>query len=266
MTARPQLLNGGALAGGLESGSATASGSQLGPIALSQQILAEAKRVAGPEQCALLDRLTGQLDRVAPERIEGDEARIAFWLNLYNALVLHRLCVKPLRGSLLRHLRLFDRTAYRVGGRDYPLNLIENGLLRLNRRPPYRLRRPLRRSDPRLAAAPSRLDPRIHFALNCGANSCPPIRDYSPEGLEGQLDLATRAYMQAEAKVDPETGRVTLPSLLRLYRADFGSRRQRLAFAARHLPALDDCLRQRGGDVRVRYSRFDWTVAARQPG
>jgi Protein of unknown function, DUF547 len=232
------------------------------PMALSQEILAEARALGGPEQCAPLDRLTTQLHGVAPERIEGDPARIAFWVNLYNALILHCLCLRPVRGSLLRHLRTFDKIAYQVGSRDYPLNLIENGLLRRNRRQPYRLRRPMRGSDPRLALAPSRLDQRIHFALNCGARSCPAIRSYEPETLDDQLELSTRTYLEAESAVDPKACRITLPRLMRLYKRDFGTREEQLAFAARHVPAIADCLERDGARPRVAYGRFDWTVAA----
>jgi hypothetical protein len=212
-------------------------------------------------------RAARPVDRATPRDLpradRGRSSPIAFWVNLYNALILHCLCLKPIHGSLLRHLRLFDKIAYRVGDRDYPLNLIENGLLRRNRRQPYRLRRPMRRSDPRLASAPSVLDPRIHFALNCGARSCPPIRSYEPEALDDQLELATRAYLEAEATVDAGTCRISLPRLMRLYQADFGTRPHQLAFAARHLPAIGDCLERDGARPRVAYGRFDWTVAPR---
>jgi hypothetical protein len=243
----------------------TAAAAQIEPVALSREILAEARTLTSPEQCSGIDSLAAQLHDIDPSGVAGDAPRIAFWVNLYNALVLHCLCLKPLRGSLLWHLRLFDRVAYRVGGRDYPLNLMENGILRVNRRAPFRFRRPLRSSDPRLAAAPSRIDPRIHFALNCGALSCPPIRDYEPEALDVQLDLATRTYLEAETVLEPERGRVRLPRLMRLYAADFGDRRRQLEFASRHLPPLADWLRQATAGVRIRYSRFDWSVAARPP-
>jgi hypothetical protein len=233
----------------------------LDPLALSKEILAEARVIGGPEQCARLDALTGQLHALEPERIDGDRARIAFWANLYNALVVHCLCLRPLRGSLLFHLRLFDRIAYRIGRHTYPLNVIENGLLRANRRPPYRLRRPLRASDPRLAAAVSAIDPRIHFALNCGAFSCPPIRAYEPESLDEQLDAATGAYLETETRLEPERRRVTLPRLMSLYAADFGDRDEQLRFAAHYLPQLAGWLGERTAEVRVGYGRFDWSVA-----
>jgi hypothetical protein len=241
---------------------AQASPPSLDPLALARQILTEARAVRGPEQCRRLNTLTGQLHGIEPERIDGDDARIAFWVNLYNALVVHCLCLHPLHGSLLFHLRLFDRVAYRVGRHAYPLNLIENGVLRANRRPPYRRRRPLRDSDPRLTVAPSAIEPRIHFALNCGARSCPPIRAYEPESLDEQLDDATRAYLESESRLEPERRRVTLPRLMRLYAADFGDRDEQIRFAARYLPQLAVLLGERAARIRVEYGRFDWSVAA----
>jgi hypothetical protein len=238
-----------------------ASPTSLDPFALSRQILTEARAIRGPEQCERIDALTGQLHGLEPERIGGDGSRIAFWANLYNALVVHCLCLRPLRGSLLFHRRHFDRDAYRVGRHAYSLNLIENGVLRANRRPPYRLRRPLGGSDPRLAVGPSAIDPRIHFALNCGARSCPPIRAYEPASLNEQLDAATRAYLETETRLEPERRRVMLPRLMRLYAADFGERDEQLRFAARYLPQLADWLGERTMRIRVAYGRFDWSVS-----
>jgi hypothetical protein len=232
------------------------------PVPLSQDILGEARDLDSPDQCAPLDELSAQLRRVQPVVIEGDAARIAFWVNLYNALILHCLCLRPVRGSILRHRRMFAKVAYEIGGDGYSLNLIEHGLLRRNRRPPFGPRRTLRRSDPRLAGAPSRLDPRIHFALNCGARSCPPIRVYDPKQLDQQLDAAATAYLQAETELDPERLRVTLPRLMRLYRADFGGRADQLRFAGRYLPVLAAHLREAPPILHVTYGRFDWSAAA----
>lgn len=235
------------------------------PAALSRQILAEARRVEAPEECGRLAELARRLRGVDPAAIGGDAARLAFWINLYNALLLHRLCLRPVRGSVLWRPRLFSTSAYEVGGEPYSLDLIEHGVLRRNRRPPYRLRRPLRESDPRREAAPSRVDPRVHFALNCGACSCPPIHVYEPGAIEEQLELATRAYLRAETEVDSERGRVTLPRLMRLYRADFGDRAARLELATRHVSAVRKCCEACGERLGVRYGRFDWGAAPRAP-
>jgi Protein of unknown function, DUF547 len=229
------------------------------PADLSQQILTQARTLSDPEQSTQLDGLTGLLRQLDPAQIEGDDARIAFWLNTYNALLLHRLHLHPVRGSILRKVGMFAKTAYRVGEHRYTLNVIEHGLLRRNRRAPLHVRRPLRASDPRLAAAPSRVDARVHFALNCGARSCPPIRAYDPAELDSQLDLAAGAYLRDEAVVDGD--RIVLPGLMRLYRSDFGAREAQLDLAGRYLPELQ-ALRTAPGRLRVRYGKFDWTAAA----
>jgi hypothetical protein len=232
-------------------------------VAVSQRLLALARDLGGAADSAALEAPLESLRSIRAEAIDGDAERIAFWLNLYNACLLRELSVRPRRGHLIRHRRLFRRAICVIGGETYALDDIEHGVLRGNRRPPASARRRLRTSDPRLAAAPSRLDPRIHFALNCGAVSCPPIRSYDAEGLDRELDRATRAYLAAEATLDRTGKTVVLPGLLRVYGRDFGDRAARIEFAIRHLdPADAEWLRENRASVRVRYARFDWTMLA----
>lgn len=205
------------------------------------------------------EKLSASLAGVDPGSFESDEHRIAFWINLYNAVLVHELRAKPRSGHLFRHLRMFRREACTVGGERYSLDLIEHGVLRRNRRPPAGLRPMLRGGDRRLSGAPARLDPRIHFALNCGARSCPPVIAYEPQRVDAQLAGATRAYLEAETDLDRDRAEVRLPALMKIYGADFGERDERVAFAARHLPA--DAGWITGEGVTVRYGRFDWTIA-----
>lgn len=207
----------------------------------------------------------GPLSAVDPAALEGDARRTAFWINVYNALVTQALEERPARGSILLQLRLFERTGYVIGGETYTPNVIEHGLLRGNRRPPWHLRPALRAGDARLLAAPAEFDPRIHFALNCGARSCPPIRRYESGKLDAQLELATRSYLSQESRVEPGRRSVALPGLLRLYRADFGSKADALRFAAAHVPRIQACLREPEG-AKVSYLRFDWSAAGSATG
>jgi hypothetical protein len=236
---------------------------EMEPAALSQAMLAEAQALTDGGGCDRLEELAAQLPGVGLDGLEGDPARIAFWTNLYNALLLHRLCLKPIGGSVLVHARLFGGVGYDVGGHPYTLNVIEHGLLRGNRRPPLHLRRPLRGADPRLAGAPAQPDFRIHFALNCGARSCPPVRRYDPAELDAQLETATRAYLQAETSVDAERCRVELPGLMRLYRRDFGSSKDQVDFVARYVPDFRAASQNCRDRLRVRFGSFDWSAASR---
>ena len=203
----------------------------------------------------LLDepQLEGELRQIDPFALEGQEERVAFWLNVYNARLRSELAESPRKGSVLRHRSLFRRSSYRIGELDYSLNQIEHGLLRSNARPPYSPRRLLAGDDPRLGAAPPKLDPRIHFALNCGATSCPLVRPYDPAGVDEQLEAATRAYITQESEIDRAGGGATLPGLCKLYSADFGGRDGVRRFAQRYLGEDLDGL-------RLRFAAFDWTL------
>lgn len=222
----------------------------------AHEITAELLEAARDRDLAGAERLQADLERVDPTSLPGESARLAFWINVYNARVLHEFGERPRKGSLIKHRRVFDRSGYELDGAFYSLNVIEHGLLRANARPPYSLRRKLGRDDPRLAAAPSTLDPRVHFALNCAATSCPPVRSYKPESIDEDLDLATRAYFQAEAAFDADTGELELPYLMKLYAADFGGKRGHADFAARYISNLD----AEAYDGSPRYRGYDWTL------
>jgi hypothetical protein len=67
-----------------------------------------------------------------------------------------------------------------------------------------------------------RCDPRIHFALNCGARSCPQIAIYSSTNLEKALNMATTSYCNSEIDIIPENTEICLSKLFLWYRNDFG--------------------------------------------
>ena len=64
-------------------------------------------------------------------------------------------------------------------------------------------------SDPRRSLAIEKMDPRVHFALNCGAKSCPPVRVFSPPpALDKELKAAATAFVMSSISVSDETGEV----------------------------------------------------------
>jgi len=210
-----------------------------------------------------VEGLKSQLDEVDPYALDGDDERLAFWINLYNAKVIEEFRVRPRVGHLFRHRKLFDEASFRVGGDEFSLNVIEHGLLRRNSKPPYSFRRVLSSGDRRLEAAPSRLDPRIHFALNCAAASCPRVHAYEPELIIEQLERATRAYFETESSFDLRTGQLTLPYLMKLYSRDFGRGAHEL-WAAQYLSAeararvLGDSGPEWNGSLA--YGKYDWRI------
>jgi Protein of unknown function, DUF547 len=175
------------------------------------------------------------------------EAR-AFWINLYNALTLQAMLHHKIQNSVLEFPGFFDCCAFQVRftSLEFTLNLneIEHGILRGNRAVLFSA--PFAANDPRRDLILP-LEPRIHFALNCGAVSCPPIRAYRAKQLDAQLELATRSYLQS---VRLENGIVILPKLLQWYAKDFGTP---LGFARKYQPDLP-------ANARVRFDAYDWNI------
>ena len=129
--------------------------------------------------------------------------KIAFFINLYNALVIHGFVVLgPPVGTSKRH-HFFNHTCYNVGGLVYSLNDIAHGVLRGNQKPHGAYRRVFHKHDPRINNAVVVWDPRIHFALVSGNRSCPSLKVYSPAALEEQLSQCTRDYCSKHVGVTP---------------------------------------------------------------
>ena len=66
---------------------------------------------------------------------------------------------------------------------------------------PFTFSAPFRPRDPRRAAVLPTCDPRIHFALNCGAKSCPPIKTFTASAVQEELRVVALAFCEQEDNV-----------------------------------------------------------------
>ena len=182
--------------------------------------------------------------------------QIAFWINLYNALILHGVLHYKVSGSMLRDIGFFRRVAYNVGGMRFSADDIEHGVLRGNRRHPYLPFTQFAKDDPREMMSIQDPDPRVHFALVCGARSCPPISAYDGEQLDPQLDLAAAAFINGfGAQFDPQARILSLSRIFKWYEGDFGGREGTLRLVDEYLDAPVDI-----AGARIRYLPYDWSV------
>lgn len=120
--------------------------------------------------------LTRCLTRFDPAALRGRDERMAFWINVFNALVVDAVISFGVHQSIREAPGLFHRAAYRVRPYRLALDEIEHGLPRANRPMHVRLPPPFSDDDPRAALGPGAPGPRVHFALNRGTRSCPPGR------------------------------------------------------------------------------------------
>jgi len=194
----------------------------------------------------IAERSPAALEALAPDE------RLAFWIDVYNAATGAALLSDPERFEHRR--RFFSTPVVTVAGEELSLDAIEHGILRRSQwkyglgyvpNPfPSAFVRRHRVAEP---------DPRIHFALNCGAASCPPVAAYEPATVDEALDSAAESYLRAETTV--ADGVVRVPRLLLWYRGDFGGGSGIRRLLREHGVIASD------EDPRIRYREYDWSLA-----
>ncbi len=195
--------------------------------------------------------------------LQTQEEKIAFWINLYNSLVIHGIIALDVQKTVKEVYDFFGRIYYRIGIAEYSADDIEHGILRNNRRPPYGFFHPFADDDPRMAYRVERVDPRIHFALVCGSSSCPPINYYVADQLESQLEMAAENFVNGpEVEIDPSQNRVRLSPIFKWYRGDFGGQKEVFDFLAHYRRDVGekDFLRERGHHARIQWKDYDWAL------
>lgn len=180
--------------------------------------------------------------------------RLAFLINIYNAatvdLVLTRYPgIDSIRdiGSLFRSP--WSRPIVSLFGGQVSLDEIEHEMIRDSRE--YN-------------------EPRIHFAVNCAAIGCPPLRAEAYVGprLEHQLDDSTRLFLSDRTRNYAQDSRLYLSKIFDWYREDFERGWQGINSVAEFLAPyaneldLDSAQREllREGEITIRYLRYDWVL------
>ncbi len=226
-------------------------------------------RLSGSPTYAEYRQCARRLQSFDPGALESHEERLAFWINLYNALVVDAVIQFGVRRTVNEVPGFFWRAAYLIGGQRCCAHDVEHGILRANASYPAIPGRHFGSHDSRRRFSLERLDQRVHFALVCAARSCPPIAVYAPAQINSQLDLAVRVFVNSGGvETDASAGEVRLSQIFRWYAPDFGgrwlatgSRRPLLEFVSAYLKLKDDrrfVLESRR--LRVRFLPYDWSL------
>ena len=208
---------------------------------------------------------TAKLRAYDPAALPDRNLQLAFWINLYNTLVLDGVIALKVQRSIMEQragMTFLRQAAYMVGGQRMSCDDIEHGILRANRGHPLYPGKQFASSDPRLRWVIDPIDARIHFALNCASRSCPPIRAYSPEQLESQLNMATRSYLASDIRVARENNTLYLSSIFKWFTRDFGGREGIIDFVLPHLSDKTERLwvLKARNNIVLRYKPFEWKL------
>ncbi|CAF0910468.1 unnamed protein product [Didymodactylos carnosus] len=145
---------------------------------------------------------------------------------------------------------------------------IEHGILRGNKPHSNCTQRHFTYNDPRAKYSMRKCDPRIHFALNCGAKSCPQIAIYSSTNLEKALNMATTSFCNGEVDIVLDNQEIRMSKLFLWYRSDFGrSETEVLRWIAKYIDEpkqslLKTLLDKQGAreGLRISYKTYDWML------
>lgn len=208
------------------------------------------------------------LQRFSAAELETHEEKLAFWINLYNALIIDAIISFDVKKSVNDIPGFFWKAAYNIGGHRFSASDIEFGVLRANAGHPAIPGPQFGPDDPRRAYSLTSLDPRIHFAMVCASYSCPPLRVYSPQDVDRQLDLVARDFIDKKGiEIDPDKKRVALSKIFSWYAPDFGgpwlgigNMRPVLRYISNYIDDPSKKFFLLNGKPKVRFLPYDWAL------
>lgn len=206
--------------------------------------------------------ITKKLSEVSADELYNDldteSRKKAFWLNVYNAYVQILLLDNPGlfddRNSWFGY-NFFTSPQVTIAGKKLSFDNIEHGIMR--------------RSKIKLSMGYldqwfvddfierfwwDEVDPRIHFALNCGAASCPYIAVFNPNRVEEQLDITTKNYLKITTDYYPEEQEVQVNRLMSWFRSDFGGTSGAIQMLKEYNIIPENT------DPSISFKEYDWTL------
>ena len=185
-----------------------------------------------------LQAIQAVVDGIAKENVSAMEKRqqLAFYLNAYNAWILHEALGKyPTKSVKDALFTFFTGKRIKVAGQETSFNALEKEAIRSKFS-----------------------EPRVHFALNCASRSCPPLNReaFSAGKLEEQLEKLAKGYVNSEKGVrySAESKTAQLSKIFDWYKDDFKGEGGPLAFInKRRVTAIPN-------DAKISYQDYDWSL------
>ena len=191
---------------------------------------------------AKLDQYLDLLQSVDPKALARKE-QFAFYANAYNAWTIKLILSKYPGIDSIKELGIFNtgpwkKNVVRLNGGTVSLDHIEHDILR-----------------------PRFKDPRVHFAINCAAKSCPPLRPepYLAEKLDQQLDDVTRSFINNPKSYRLEGRNLHVSRIFKWFSEDFDE--DALGFYIKYAnEELKKKLETNPKKINIKYLAYDWTL------
>ncbi len=177
-----------------------------------------------------LDKIIVELANINPKSNKNDQ--LAYWINTYNIHTIKLLAdnypIKSIQN--LDGGKPWDVKRIMINGITYSLNQIENDIIRTK----YN-------------------DARIHFAVNCGAKSCPPLHNqaFEPNTIDNQLNILTKKFINNPKFQNINASNGTISKIFEWYSKDFGNV---ITFINKYSTV------KLKNDAKIQYQTYDWTI------
>ena len=189
-----------------------------------------------------LDQYLDLLQSVDPEALSRNE-QFAFYANVYNAWTIKLILTKYPGIESIKELGIFStgpwkKKVVRLSGETVSLDHIEHDILR-----------------------PRFKDPRVHFAINCAAISCPPLRSepYLADKLDQQLEDATRTFINNPDSYRLEGQNLHVSRIFKWFSEDFNE--DALGFFIKYANQdLKEKLASNPEKISIKYLEYDWSL------
>jgi len=210
----------------------------------------------------------------------------AFFINIYNILTIHGIIAlfrkkNKLDVSLLDRADFYISYQYNIGGHNYTLNDIAQGIFRKNSSLgsnatstvlEYAFGTKAKNdrfsgNDPRIKFVLSYLDPRIHFALNPGVLFGCGLKYYTVEDIDNQLDISATEFCSSFTVLTMENNKAffNVHEVFKFYGFDFAKNEEQLInyilSYKREGEDKDKILRELdGNNLQLKYLKFIWDL------
>ena len=228
----------------------------------SNVVMSEPQRVSLVDYRSLADQrpmlhlYLQQLSEVPGEEFDSwtTEEQLAFLINAYNAWTIELILTRYPDVQSIKDLGSWGRSPWKrpivsLFGGQLNLDNLEHDLMLNSGRYP---------------------DPRIHFAINCGSKSCPPLRAeaYTPDSLEQQLEQQTHYFMLDKERNRKTNDGLAISSLFKWYRDDFEQGWQNVTSLSNFLTLYAEELNLTSHDVgllargkmKIDYLPYNWSL------
>jgi len=179
-----------------------------------------------------LDTYLETLKSNPPQSSWSRNEKLAYWINVYNAFTV-KLIVKNYPVQSITDLhggKPWDVKWIDIGGKTYTLNNIEHDIIR-----------------------PRFNEPRIHFAVNCAAKSCPPLLNaaYTADKLNNQLEQQTKKFINNSSFNTISASKVEISKIFDWYKEDFSNL---IAFLNKYATTKIN------SSATVNYKEYNWAL------